>query len=195
MLIRVEKRFEMKMLKKTKVETMTDQQGEWQMDMRFNTAHVLQIAEGVEQREIDYYVRAADHLEVDELREVCGQLAGWSLRHKMAWAQKRRRFYANCESLDQCPLPEASAMAGLTWFGIRVVPEKKFKSWTRRESVLWEAMQRARDLTTFYEGLKGFAGDREAMLMIDRIISEEARHLEFIEWLLYHQSRTVAQPA
>lgn len=184
----------MKMTKKIDVETKTDGQGDWQMEMRFSTAHILQIAESVEQREVDYYVRAAKHLETEELREVCRQLAGWNVRHKMAWSQKRQRFYTECESLEACPLPEASAMAGLTWFGIRVVPDKKFKSWTRRETVLWEATQRARDLVTFYEGLKGFAGSTEALMMIDRIISEEGRHLEFIEWLL-HQSHTMAQPA
>lgn len=164
------------------------------MDMRFSTTHILQIAESVEQREIDYYARAAQHIEAEELRDVCRQLAGWSLRHKRAWAQRRQRIAPDTETSQACLLPDPAAMAGLTWFGLRVVPDKRFKSWTCRETVLWEAMQRAKDLVTFYEGLKGFAGDAEALLMIDRILNEEDRHLQYIQWLM-NQPQTIARSA
>jgi rubrerythrin len=155
------------------------------MDIGFSSQDILQVAENVEQREIEFYIRASRQLENPDLKGLCWKLAAWSLRHKKIWERKRKGLgqdpYANTE--DNA-FSHPGAMAGLTWFGLRASSDKRAKAWTCREYLLWEARQRANDLITFYEGMKGFTQDLNALKMVDRIIKEETRHFGYIERLL-----------
>lgn len=155
------------------------------MDMRFSTHDILQVAENVEQREIDFYLRAANRLDDQEFKDLCVRLAAWSLRQKKAWERHREALgpdqHANSE---ENIFSHPGAMAGLTWFGLRASSDQRAEKWTCREYLLWEARQRANDLLTFYEGLKGFVRDTDAFMMIDSIISKEEQHFEYIERLL-----------
>jgi rubrerythrin len=155
------------------------------MDMRFSTQDTLQVAENVEQREIDFYLRASHGLEDQELKRLCGKLACWSLRHKKIWERKRQGLgpdqYA---TVEETVFSHPGAMAGLTWFGLRASSDARIKNWTCPNILLWEARQRANDLITFYEGLKGFVRDKQALMMVDRILRQEVRHFSYIERLL-----------
>lgn len=161
------------------------------MDTIFNAQDILQIAENVEQREIDFYSRASRQLEDQDLNALCWKLAGWSLQHKKLWEQKRRHLGAQGPEAEEDGIfSHPGAMAGLTWFGLRTGSFKRAESWTCREYLLWEARQRVNDLITFYQGLKGFTEDPDALEMVDGIIDEESEHFAYVERLL----RTTSDP-
>lgn len=155
------------------------------MDMRFSAQDILQVAENVEQREMDFYLRASRQLNDSLLKGLCHKLAAWNLRHKKIWERKRAGLGPDMYTDEDSNIfSHPGAMAGLTWFGLRSSSDQRAQNWTCREYLLWEARQRANDLMTFYEGLKGFVRDTQALMMIDRIISEEVRHFSYIERLL-----------
>jgi len=155
------------------------------MDIEFSSQDILQVAENVEQREIEFYLGASRQLEDQDLKGLCWKLAAWNLRHKKIWERKRKDLGPNLrEDTQDHVFSHPGAMAGLTWFGLRASSVKRAKAWTCREYLLWEARQRANDLMTFYAGLKGFVTDLDALKTVDRIIREEVRHFAYIERLL-----------
>ena len=161
------------------------------MDIVFRTQDILEVAENVEQREIDFYSRASRRLHDQDLKALCWKLASWSLRHKKIWERKRKTLGTERpRGLEDSVFSHPGAMAGLTWFGLRACSDRRAENWTCGEYLLWEARQRVNDLMTFYEGLKGFVTDVDACRMVDRIIKEEVRHFAHIERLL----RTVVDP-
>lgn len=155
------------------------------MDIVFRTPDILEVAENVEQREIDFYSRASRRLHDQDLKALCWKLASWSLRHKKIWERKRETLGTDGpEAQEEGVFSHPGAMAGLTWFGLRAYSDKRAENWTCRKYLLWEARQRVNDLITFYEGLKGFVRDLNALKMVDRVIKEEVRHFAYIERLL-----------
>ena len=153
------------------------------MDVELNARDVLHVAENVEQREIDFYVRASIHLRDPALKALCGRLSRWSFRHRKIWQQMRDKMGPSVVSGDNV-FSHPGAMAGLTWFGLRRSSDRRAQAWTCPETLLWEARQRVNDLITFYRGLKGFAQAGDGWVMLDRIIKQETRHFDYIERLL-----------
>lgn len=155
------------------------------MNIGLSTKDILQVAENVEQREMEFYMRASKQLKDADLQGLCWKLAAWNLRHKKIWERKRQRMGRHRqEAASESVFSHPGAMAGLTWFGLRASLDKRARMWTSREYLLWETRQRVNDLMTFYEGLKGFVADMDAFRMVDRILKEEHRHFAYIERLL-----------
>jgi rubrerythrin len=156
------------------------------MEIGLSAQDILQVAQNVEQREIEFYIKASRQLENEDLKGLCWKLAAWNLRHKKIWERKHKALgpdpYTGTEDSD---FSHTGAMAGLTWFGLRASAGPRTKAWTCREYLLWEARQRANDLITFYEGLKGFVADPHALNVVDRILTAEGRHFAYIERLLH----------
>ena len=155
------------------------------MNIRLSTQDILQVAENVEQREIVFYLRASKHLEDQDLKNLCWKLAAWSLGHKKKWESKRKSLGPDMSATTQEDVfSHPGAMAGLTWFGLQASSDTNARAWICREYLLREAKRKVNDLMTFYEGLKGFVTDLNALKMVDHIISEEVRHSEYIGRLL-----------
>jgi len=159
------------------------------MDADFSTYDILKIAESVEQRELDFYSHAYLLFDDPALCETCLDLAYWSSRHKHLWVSQRHALenqVAASATFHATGLPDAGAMAGLTWFGQRPNCASKLHGVTDRMTLLKTAAKHGRDLIVFYQGLKAFALDQAAMDMIDAIAAEEWRHLEYVERLANH---------
>ncbi|MCF7974938.1 MAG: hypothetical protein K9N55_14050, partial [Phycisphaerae bacterium] len=62
------------------------------MDIGLSSQDILQVAENVEQREIEFYMGASRQLEDQDLKGLCWKLAAWNLRHKKIWERKRRHL-------------------------------------------------------------------------------------------------------
>jgi len=72
------------------------------------------------------------------------------------------------------------AMAGLTGSGTDPNSRSLPTGRETRERILRDATRRSKGVLIFYQGLKEFAGDRESRLMLDRMISEEDRHIRLL---------------
>ena len=55
------------------------------MNIGLTTLDILQVAENVEQREIEFYMGASEQLSDPDLKGLCWRLTAWSLRHKKIW--------------------------------------------------------------------------------------------------------------
>ena len=124
------------------------------MEIRFGINEILKIAEGVEQREIDFYQSAIKLLDDQCLQEVCRRIMSWNILHKGFWEQKRESLLKEGDSRaydlsDKTMLSEPGAMAGLTWYGIHFNVPCVVKNWMSEERILEEALRHVKDLVIF----------------------------------------------
>jgi len=155
------------------------------MNAKLSVDDIFEIAQGVEQREAHWYTEAMEAADNPDFHDTCSRLSDWHARGERFWAQKPQRLYSNTDRLGQPPmedrlLPNAAAMAGLTWFGDKPQTFVQYHDWNRPEAMLKAAAKRARDLMVFYEGLKGFTDSVQAVDTLDQVISQEYRYLDYI---------------
>jgi hypothetical protein len=75
-------------------------------------------------------------------------------------------------------------MAGLTWCGRTERGSRKLTGRESEKEILKDALQRAKELIIFFEGLKEFAHDPVTWIMIDKIIGRESHNVINIESLI-----------
>ena len=158
------------------------------MDKKLNVDDIFEIAQGVEQREAYWYTRAMEATDNPDFHDTCHQLSDWHVRGERFWAQESQRLDCKTDqsgqkSMEDSLLPNAAAMAGLTWFGNKPQTFSHYRDWNRPEAMLKAAAKRAWDLMVFYEGLKGFTDSDQAMNTIDQVIGQEYRYLDYIAQL------------
>ncbi|MCL5279411.1 MAG: hypothetical protein M1376_05855 [Planctomycetes bacterium] len=148
------------------------------MGTRFNVFEVLQIAEEVERKAAAFYLEAAQRFADRERRNLCHRLAASRTRHQQAWVRLRREYSEHTRELaasdpDNYILSHPEVMAGLTCFATHPAPHNRPMGHETKDQILRDAVQRSRDLTIFYHGLKEFAGGPDSRKMIDNLILEE----------------------
>ena len=139
----------------------------------------------MEHKAARFYLRVAERFADEDRRNLHYSLAAWRARHERAWARIRREYSERTGDLgtfdpDNYLLSNPQIMAGLTSFGsdpdCRDVP----RGHETDEQIVNDAIRRSQDISIFYDGLKTFARDTESRTMIDRMISEENRHIRLL---------------
>jgi rubrerythrin len=155
------------------------------MDTQFNVFEVLQIAEEIERKAAQFFVRAATRSADVERRNLYYSLAAWRDKHRRAWARIRREYSERTGEFgvfdpDDYVLSNPQVMAGLTSFGTNPSPSGRSGGHGSRAQILHDAIQRTEGVIVFYQGLKAFAGDPDSRMMIDNMIAEEGRHVRLL---------------
>jgi rubrerythrin len=155
------------------------------MDTQFNVYEILQIAEEVERKPARFYLRAAERCSDAQRRSTYFELASWRGRHQKAWFRLRREYSEQTGDFgtfdpDDYVLSNPQVMASLTSFGTDCSGHSRLTGHESAERILRDAIGRSQEIAIFYDGLKGFAGDPNARMMIDNMISEEVRHVRLL---------------
>jgi hypothetical protein len=161
------------------------------VETKFRVFDLLEIAEAVERRRARFYVQKAPLFEDAGSRELCFKLANWSVRHAEFWAQKRKKHSSEtgeCEAFDPNDYVRSNpaVMAGLTWCAKPRGSAGKLTGTESQRQILSDALQRSKELLTFYDGLKEFAHDPATWAVIDTIISRETNYIGTIDRLITH---------
>lgn len=155
------------------------------METSFSVFEVLMIAGEVEHKAAKFYLKAAERFTDRQRRNICYNLASWRAKHQQAWERIRREYSQRTGEFgtfdpDDYYVSNPGIMAGLA--GFSTDPDTCHRptgSETRRQLVE-EAINRAKGVIVFYHGLKEFAADPAGRTMIDRMISEEDRHIRLL---------------
>jgi len=157
------------------------------LETKFNVFEILRVAEGIEHKAAMYYLKSVELFNDSDCRDMLYKLANWRARHEKLWARMRQRYSEKTGEFghfdpDDYVLSNPQVMAGLTWF----TPKPGSGSVNRltgRESkkeILKDAVSRSDETIIFYQGLKDFTRDPDSGDAIDRIITEETRHINLL---------------
>jgi rubrerythrin len=156
------------------------------VETKFNVFEILQIAEQVEHKGAKFYLKAAELFVDPDLRDLLYRLATWKAKHEKVWARMRKRFSEKTGEFgtfdpDDYVLSNPQVMSGLTAFGIRPEAADPLTGKEDKRQILKVAIERAKEVVIFYEGLKDFAREPASKDTIDRIIREENRQIHFLQ--------------
>jgi rubrerythrin len=152
------------------------------METKFSVFEILEIAEQVEERGAQFYVKAADLFEPENIRDFYYQLAEKKVKQRKIWTQMRKDFSEKTGEFgvfdpDNYVLSNPEVMAGLTWFGTKGSGTKRLTGQETMEEILKDAIRRENAVITFYQGLKDFARDPSSTETLDEIISTANRYV------------------
>jgi len=155
------------------------------LETKFNAFEILQIAEKIERKNTEFYVKAAELFDDSERRDICLKLANWPSKHEKIWARMRKRLSDKTGEFghfdpDNYVLSHPQVMAGLTWFAAKPGSATKLTSHHNKEEILKDAVRRANETIIFYHGLKDFASDPAGQDIIDKLIKEENRYIHLL---------------
>lgn len=155
------------------------------MDTAFTIFEVLRIAEEVEHKAAKFYLKAAERFSDPQRRNICYNLASWRAKHQNAWDRIRREYSQRTGEFgtfdpDNYFVSNPQIMAGLAGFSTDPNLHSRPTGYETRRQVIEDAIKRAKGVIIFYQGLKEFAGDPASRTMIDRMISEEDRHVRLL---------------
>jgi len=155
------------------------------VETRFNVFEILQIAEQIEHKSATFYLKAAELFEDADLRDVLYRLATWKAKHEKIWARMRKRFSEKTGEFgtfdpDNYVLSNPQVMSGLTGFGMRPDGPERLTGKEDRRQILKTALGRFNEAIVFFDGLKDFARDPASKEVIDKIIHEENRQVQFL---------------
>jgi rubrerythrin len=156
---------------------------------KFRVFDILQIAEVIEHRQAKFYFKWAQLFETDEQCALCHKLANRNARHAKLWAEKRKQHSSETGEFgifdpNDYVRSNPFVMAGLTWCGKSESRSRKLTGKESKDKILKDALQRAKELVIFFEGLKEFAYGPAAWTIIDRIIGRESHCIGDIERLI-----------
>lgn len=148
------------------------------MDTKFSVFEILEIAEQVDKRGAQFYVKTADLFANSGLREFYHDLAETKVKQQKLWAKMRHEFSEKTGEFgvfdpDNYVLSHPEVMAGLTWAGDRGNSRKHLTGKETKEDVVKDAIHRENAVITFFQGLKDFARDPASIDTVDKIIQVE----------------------
>ncbi len=155
------------------------------MDTTFTVFEVLRIAEEVEHKAARFYLKAAERSNDRQRRNICYNLASWRAKHQKAWDRIRREYSQRTGEFgtfdpDNYFLSNPGIMAGLAGFSTDPDSSCRPTGYETPRQLIEDAINRAKGVIIFYHGLKEFAHDPASRTMIDRMISEEDRHIRLL---------------
>lgn len=170
------------------------------MDACFNVFEVLRIAEEVEHKAAEFYLRAAERFPDHQRRTIYYNLASWRARQQRAWARIRQEYSDRTGDFgvfnpDDYVVSNPQVMAGLTSFGTGAGSQGHLSGHETRAEVVRDAIRRSEGVVIFYAGLKEFACDPASEGMIDKMIAEETRYIQLLNRLLDRMRRPSAAVA
>lgn len=169
------------------------------MDTRFSVFEVLQIAEELEHKAARFYLKTAERFADRRQRNIYYHLASRCARHELAWSRTRREHSEKTGEFgtfdpDNFVLSNPQVMAGLTCFGTSLSSPNRLTGAETSEQIVRDAIRRSEGVVIFFRGLKEFAEDPGAEMMIDTMIDDEARHIRQLMRLLQRMRTTAPSP-
>ena len=155
------------------------------MDVELNATDILEIAERIEQNGADFYQKAADIFDDQDISQMFIRLAEWENKHECIFANMRRELLESAKKTDTYipsggELSDAKIMAGLAVFGIKPEPNNVLSGRESEADIISGAIEREKDSIVFYSGLKDFAPSTENVNIINSIINEELEHIRIL---------------
>ena len=155
------------------------------METKFNVFEVLEIAEQIEHKGARFFLKTAELFTDPDLRDIYYRLANWKAKHEQIWARMKKRFTEKTGEFgtfdpDNYYVSNPGIMAGLAGFSADPDSRHRPTGCETRRQLIDDAINRAKGVIVFYHGLKGFAADPAGRTMIDRMISEEDRHIRLL---------------
>ena len=152
------------------------------MDTKFSVFEILEIAEQVDKRGAQFYVKAADLFPGQPLQSFYCNLAETKVKQQKMWVQMRHDFSEKTGEFgvfdpDNYVLSHPEVMAGLTGVGDRGNSKKHLTGQETQEDVVKDAIHRENAVITFFHGLKDFARDMASIDTVEKIIQVENRQV------------------
>jgi rubrerythrin len=155
------------------------------MTVTFNAVEVFEIAGQIERNGAKFYRKAAAIFDDPEIGKMFLRLAEWETEHEKTFADMRKQVLgshtASMSFRPQETLPDPKVMAALAVFGIRAEPTEELNGKESRADILRRAVEKEKDSIVFYNGLKDFLFDATDQEQVDRIITEEMRHVRMLD--------------
>lgn len=160
------------------------------METKFGVHEILKIAERLEHNGAQFYKRMAILFIDDQRRNLCRALAGWRAGRKAALQQRRKQFYDKEARIQPIDIGDyfqthPDVMADLTVFADKLYPPRTPTRHTSPSEIIKDAIAKTEEAITFYRGLKDFARNQQARVVLDQIIAEEQRYVRVLTESLY----------
>ena len=152
------------------------------MDTKFSVFEILEIAEQVDKRGAQFYVKTADLFRDQPLQDFYYDMAEIKVKQQKMWISMRKDFSEKTGEFgvfdpDNYVLSNPEVMAGLTWFGNRGNSRKQLTGQETEEDVVKDTIHRENAVITFFHGLKDFARDPASIDTVEKIIQVENRQV------------------
>jgi rubrerythrin len=152
------------------------------MDTKFSVFEILEIAEQVDKRGAQFYVKSADLFEGQSLQDFYYGLAETKVKQQKMWAKMRKEFSEKTGEFgvfdpDNYVLSHPEVMAGLTWVGNHGNSRKHLTGKETEEDIVRDTIHRENAVITFFQGLKDFARDPASIDTVEKIIQVENRQV------------------
>lgn len=152
------------------------------MDTKFSVFEILEIAEQVDKRGAQFYVKAADLFPDKSLQSFYYNLAETKAKQQKMWIKMRHEFSEKTGEFgvfdpDNYVLSHPEVMAGLSGAGDRGNSRKHLTGQETQEDVLKDSIHRENAVITFFQGLKDFARDPASIDTVEKIIQVENRQV------------------
>lgn len=154
------------------------------MTVTLNPLEIFEIAEQIERNGATFYRRAAALYEHSDVSHLFLRLADWESEHEKIFAHMKQTMF----SADTAPTsfrpgetpPDPKMMAGLAVFGVRPDPSEELNGRETQDDILRKAVEKEKDSIVFYNGLKFFLSNAADQDILNRIITEEMRHIRIL---------------
>jgi rubrerythrin len=151
----------------------------------YNAFEVLEIAEEIEKKAVEFYNTAINFFEDKETKELFGNLSKWEQTHANFFANMRKELSDESSNLrtfnlDETDKPTAEEMAALSTFGRRSHPAVDFRKNFTKKQILEKAIDKEKSTLVYYIWIKKYVPDSAGAFKIDELINEEMRHIFLI---------------
>ena len=164
------------------------------MNVTLSALEVFEIAEQIERNGAKFYRRAATLFDDSEVCQLFNKLAGWEVEHENIFREVSKKVFGSDAAFrsfrSESALPDPKVMAGLAIFGIRMEPTEELSGKENQDDILKRAVEKEKDSIVFYNGLKDFLSDPADRAPVDRIITEEMKHIRVLHELLEKNVKT-----
>jgi len=146
---------------------------------KFNAKEILEMAEQIERNGYQYYTKAANDVQGDDIKTFLLELAEMEVGHEKMFQEMKEQL-TDKEKEDVVFDPnEETAMYLQALADSRVFYEKEIDTSSVIE-VLKEAIVAEKDSIVFYLGMKDMVPSDKGKERIDHIIREEMKHIQVI---------------
>ncbi|MCF7974038.1 MAG: hypothetical protein K9N55_09510 [Phycisphaerae bacterium] len=152
------------------------------METKFSVFEILEIAEQVDKRGAQFYVKTAELFREQSLQDFYYDLAETKVKQQKLWINMRKEFSEKTGEFgvfdpDNYVLSNPEVMAGLTWFGNRGNARKQLTGQETEAEIIKDSIHRENAVITFFQGLKDFARDPASIDTVDKVIQVENRQV------------------
>lgn len=157
------------------------------MGAKLTVGQILLIAEKLEENGAGFYTKMASHVFSDShRRELCLKLGEWRAERKLKLEQRCKQYYEQEAKLwpvdsDDYLQTHPTILADLAVFDEYHFPPSSLSGQESPKEIIKDAIAKAREAITFYQGLKDFARDDKARAVLDQMADEERHFINILE--------------